>query len=519
MISMKKKQEIIIRHYREGESERSIARILQISRTTVRRYIEQYKKARDHLIQLPGDDSLISDIVSRPTYDSSRRCKRKLTQEIAFEIDELLSANMQKRLQGQHKQQMKKIDILEYLQDKGYDIGYTTVCNYIGQRDQYYREAFIRQLYSPGDVCEFDWGEAKLLVGGKMRTLYMAVFTPANSNYRFARLFYRQDTASFLQAHADFFDHIGGVYRTMVYDNMRVAIRRFVGRTEKQPTESLLKLSMYYPFGFRFCNIGKGNEKGHVEKSIEFVRRKAFCRTDSFDSIQEANLWLQKTCNRLNACFDRYTRGKRPMDLLAKERPYLAPAPPPFDCAVMEQSKADKYSVITFMSNRYSVPDYLVGKIIDIKVYPERLVCYYENQKVCEHERARGNHGWYIKLDHYLRTLGVKPGALAGSQALAMAPAQVREVFDTYFVHAPRDFVELLIFLRDRHMDFDRAYKAIERLKMLCPRNISLDTIKALCLDKTDQRADTDQGMILQDDIIAKQSQQQLAELSMLLCQ
>jgi transposase len=516
---MKKKQEIIIRHYREGESERSIARILRISRTTVRRYIEQYKKARDHLMQPSGDDSLTADLVSPPTYDSSKRHKRKLTQEIAFEVDHLLSANMQKRLQGQHKQQMKKIDILEFLQDKGYDIGYTTICNYIGRREEYYREAFIRQVYSPGDVCEFDWGEVKLTIASQMCTLYMAVFTPANSNYRFARLFYRQDTASFLQAHADFFDHTGGAYRTMVYDNMRVAIRRFVGHTEKQPTQALLQLSMYYQFGFRFCNIGKGNEKGHVEKSVEFVRRKAFCRTDSFDSLRDSNLWLQKTCNRLNTCFGRYTRGKRPIDLLDKERPYLAPAPPPFDCAFMEQSKADKYSVVTYMSNRYSVPDYLVGKIIDIKVYPEKLVCYYENKKVCKHERRYGNHGWYIELDHYLRTLGVKPGALAGSQALATAPAEVREVFEAYFVHAPKDFVELLIFLRDRGMGFDKVYKAIERLKMLCPRNISLDTIKALCLDKTHQQENVNQVLILQSDTIAKQSEQQLVELSMLLCQ
>ena len=222
---------------------------------------------------------------------------------------------------------------------------------------------------------------------------------------------------------------------------------------------------------------------------------------------------------RLNTCYNRYTQGKRPVDLLEKERPYLAPAPPPFDCAFMEQSKADKYSVITYMSNRYSVPDHLVGKIIDIKVYPQKLVCYYQNKKVCEHERSNSNHGWYIELNHYLRTLGVKPGALAGSQALAMAPAKVREVFETYFTSTPKDFVELLIFLRNRGMGFDKACKAIERLKTLCPHNISLDTIKALCLDNTDQLVDTDQGLILQDDIIAKQSQQQLAELSTLLCQ
>lgn len=57
---------------------------------------------------------------------------------------------------------------------------------------------------------------------------------------------------------------------------MKVAVKRFVGRQEKEPTEALLKLSTYYGFAFRFCN---GNEKGHVERSVEYIRRKAFCST------------------------------------------------------------------------------------------------------------------------------------------------------------------------------------------------------------------------------------------------
>lgn len=45
MISMYTKQEIIIRSYREGESQRSISAGLQISRKTVKKYIEEYEKA------------------------------------------------------------------------------------------------------------------------------------------------------------------------------------------------------------------------------------------------------------------------------------------------------------------------------------------------------------------------------------------------------------------------------------------------------------------------------------------
>jgi transposase len=520
MISMKQKQEIIIRHYRDGDSERKISRELKLNRVTVRRYLKEYKLAREKLKSAGNnDESLKEDVVKTPRYNSENRGKIKLTQEISTEIDRLLKMNEQKRSRGLHKQAMKKIDIFEHLSEKGYDIGYTTICNAIREKENKRKEAFIRQVYQPGDVCEFDWGEVKLEIEGRLQTLYMAVFTPANSNYRYAMLFHRQETASFIQAHVLFFQHIKGVYRTMVYDNMRVAIRRFVGQTEKEPTEALLKLSMYYQFNFRFCNIGKGNEKGHVERNVEFIRRKAFCKVDSFTSVESANFWLQKTCNRLNTRYNRLNNGKKAIDLLAVEKQYLLEPLPPFDCGQMEQLRADKYSVITYMTNRYSVPDHLVSKIIDVKIYPEKLVCYHENNIICSHERRYGSNGWYIELDHYLNTLRVKPGALSGSQAMASAPAEVRKIFEKYFSHVPRDFIELLIFLRDNDYGFDRVTKSIKKLNNICPHNISLDTVKALCMQESSLKSNNKNLTCTGkngDDQILNHSRKQLDELNML---
>jgi len=76
---------------------------------------------------------------------------------------ECLEENRKKQSRGQHKQRMKKIDILEYLQEKGdFVIGYTSICNLINRLEQRQAETFIKQKYQPGDVCEFDWGESKI---------------------------------------------------------------------------------------------------------------------------------------------------------------------------------------------------------------------------------------------------------------------------------------------------------------------------------------------------------------------
>lgn len=45
--------------------------------------------------------------------------------------------------------------------------------------------------------CEFDWAEVKIMVDGKYRCYYLAVFTSANSIYRYALLFQRQDSLAY----------------------------------------------------------------------------------------------------------------------------------------------------------------------------------------------------------------------------------------------------------------------------------------------------------------------------------
>lgn len=509
---MVKKQEIILRSYRHGDSQRKISKELGISRPTVKRYIEDYGKSKQKLCDSESKEGLIEDLVKVPVYNSEKRVKRKLTDDLSNEIDKLLKLNEQKRSQGQHKQILKKIDVLDYLHEKGFDIGYTSICNYISAKEKRSKEAYIRQEYLAGDVCEFDWGEAKLFIGGKLKVINMAVFTPAMSNYRYAVLFYRQDSCSFQQSHVDFFDHIGGVYKTMVYDNMRVAIRKFVGLKEKEPTEALSKLSMYYHFDFRFCNIRRGNEKGHVERSVEFVRRKAFSIQDQFETLQQANDWLLKVCDKLNSSGNN-TNKKRAVDLLNIEKQYLYPTQPRFDCALMEQNRVDKYSTICYATNRYSVPDHLVGEIIDLKIYPERILCYHQNDKVCEHERRYSAHEWHIELGHYLKTLSRKPGALAGSCALKSAPDNVKTVYQEYFKNKPKEFVELLLFTNQGGVEFESVEKAIVRLKQICPKDISADKIKALCM----QEQSPIEKVYNNNDPILEQSKKQLLELNLLL--
>ena len=512
MITMVDKNLILISYFRDGESKRSISRRLNINRKTVIKYIEEHEYLYGNAI---GNSQLEEGLSNKSVYDSSLRVKIKLTQEIVQAIQVCLEGNLEKRNNGMSKQQMKKIDIYEYLRSKNYDIAYSTVCKYIRVYEQKTKEGFIKQIYSPGIVCEFDWGDVKLFISGKLQVLNLAVFTSAYSNHRWAKLFYRQDTLAFSQSHIDYFGQLNGVFRELVYDNMRVLIRKFVGHREKEPTDALLELSNYYKFGFRFCNIRKGNEKGHVEKSVEYVRRKSFSQDIHFSSLPQANTHLFKVLDRLNNSPQQLAGQKTANEMFEAEKPHLYKSAPPYKCFQDTNSKADKYSTVILLGNRYSVPDFLVGKLINIRVFAEKLDIYFNTELVCSHSRSYGAHTWTLNINHYLSTLFRKPGALKGSLALSQTDEKVKAIYNDYFSDDSREFIELLQYCKDKNLQFHAIEKAVEKLKKICPSGISKDKILAV-VDKSKEMQSAQSGQS-KDSEIYDYSQAMLKELTAIL--
>ncbi len=485
MIDLVLKQRIILAHI-DGMSNRAIASSLHLSKDTVNKYVNEYDEKRAELLQAhPEMDTseIIQAFVEKPTYDSSTRVPSKATPELLDAIEKCLQLNRDKRLNGMQKQAMKKIDIHAYLVKQGFDVSYSTVKRVTQYLETKHQEAFIRQEYMPGDVCEFDWGTAKLDIGGAGFQKYqMAVFTTAYGNFRYARLYLTQDTAAFQESHADFFAYSHGAFQTKVYDNMKVAVRRFVGLTEKEPTVALTELSIYYGFKYRFCNIASGNEKGHVERSVEFIRRKVFSGPDCdrFDTLAEANKFLFRECMKLNAkpIYD----GSIPIDTFETEKQYLLSAMPKFESCMKSTSKVDKYSTITVAKNHYSVPDTYVGKTVDVRLYTDKVVAYHDGMIIAQHDRDFGAMQWRIDIYHYLRTLKRKPGALHQSTALLQSDTMVKNIYEKYYSKDPKTFLEVLDVIYEYGVS--TVSEALCKLEQFSPLDMSADKVALICAKK-----------------------------------
>ena len=158
------------------------------------------------------------------------------------------------------------------LQRQGFDISYSSVVLEIKRIKQLGNECFIKQDYEFGDRLEYDFGEVKLVINSITKKYYIAVLSSPAGNFRWCYLYDNCKKDVFLDSHVRFFKMIGGVWKEVVYDNMRNVVSKFIGKNEKELNEDLIKMSIYYGFEINVTNAFSGNEKGYVEGSVKYLR-------------------------------------------------------------------------------------------------------------------------------------------------------------------------------------------------------------------------------------------------------
>jgi hypothetical protein len=262
----------------------------------------------------------------------------------------------------------------------------------------------------------------------------------------------------------------------MVYDNMKVAV--ILKPDGKKPTETLQRMKTFYGFDYRFCNARAGWEKGHVERSVDYVRGRAFTTRVDFDSIQDAQLWLSRICDNINKESGSIATGNK-QEALCRDVRYMLRFPGDFGCFDMFECNVDKQSTISIKGSHYSVPDHLVGTTVIVQLYSEKVRVYDANhKKMAEHERSYSRGSWTFDINHYISTLMKKPGALKGSVALRQMPEKMQELFRVHFAENGKDFLKLLKYCRDNEYDYKDILDAVRKVRMRGARHINFDQIK-----------------------------------------
>jgi transposase len=188
--------------------------------------------------------------------------------------------------------------IFERLRDEhGYDGGVTIVRCYVHDRRERQREMFIPLRHDPGHA-QVDFGEALAIVAGEERKIHFFAMDLPHSDACLVQAYPAETSEAFCDGHLQSFEFFGGVPRSILYDNTKLAVARILGDGTRQRTRVFSELQSHYLFADRFGRPGKGNDKGKVEGLVGYARRNFMVPIPRAAGFPELNAQLIDYCRR-----------------------------------------------------------------------------------------------------------------------------------------------------------------------------------------------------------------------------
>ena len=285
------------------------------------------------------------------------------------------------------------------------------------------RQVCVRQTYEWGHEAQVDWYEAVARLDGDEVTLQVFCLRSMASGAAFHRAYPRATQQAFLEAHEGAFAYFGGVFATLRYDNLTSAVRKILHGFRREETTRFLAFRSHWQFDAQFCTPAEGHEKGGVEGEAGYFRRNHWVPVPQAADLDALNAQLLAGCH---ADEQRVLHGRTQSvgEAVTIERASLrALAAEPFDLQEVSFPRVDGLGCVRVKTNPYSVPA-AVGTTIEAKLGSAHVELWADGRCLARHERSYVRFEPVLELEHYLDVLERKPGALAGSTALAQCRAR-----------------------------------------------------------------------------------------------
>ena len=289
--------------------------------------------------------------------------------------------------------------------------GYTVVKDYVRQARLRHKEVFVPLAHPPGDA-QADFGEALVVIAGAEQKAHFQCFDLPHSDDCFVIAFPAENTEAFLEGHNQAFACFGGVPRTMLYDNTRIAVKEITGDGERKPTEAFSGLQSHYLFAARFGRPGRGNHKGNVEGLVGFARRNFMVPVPRAASWEDLNAELLKGC-RIRRGRKLWGHTESIAERFERDREKLLPLPPTtFEACDKRTTRASSQALVRYETNDYSVPTEYGHRQVLVKAFVWELVIGCSSEVIARHSRSYGREEMVFNPLHYLALLEQKSNAL-----------------------------------------------------------------------------------------------------------
>lgn len=419
------------RYHVKGESISSIARSLNLSRNTVKKYLNQ---------------------TDQPVYQRESQPKPKLGD---FEDQLLIWLEQESDLPKRQRRTARRL--FEDLQAEGYNGAYDSVQRFVkayksGQRLTT-TQAFIPLVFEPGDACQFDWSHEQVELGNVVQTIKVAHFRLAHSRQFFLAAYPRESQEMVLDAHDKAFAFFGGAPKRVIYDNLKAVVDAiFIGK-QRRFNHRFLAMANHYLFEPVACTPASGWEKGQIENQVGNIREWLFTPRLKFKDFAELNQWLQEQCIRLSERAHPTQKHRTIRECFAEEKPTLRAISQPFNGYFEQPCRVSSTCTVAYDRNRYSVPADYAGQRVSLRATATQIRVVAEGQCIAEHQRHFSRDRQILDPWHYLSLLERKPGALRNGLPFKdwSLPTSIERVRKKLLKQprGDRAFVDILLAMRE----------------------------------------------------------------------
>jgi transposase len=345
--------------------------------------------------------------------------------------------------------------LYEMVRSRGYSGSVSLLRRLVQRLRPSKQEAFLRLNTLLGEQAQADWAHfGQIRVGSANRKLSCFVITLSYSRALWVEFFFDQSIENLLLGHVHAFSDWGGVARAILYDNMRSVVTERHGDAIHFHSR-LLELCAHYHFQPLPCRPARGNEKGRVERAIQYIRH-SFFAARSFASLadlnQQALRWRDEIAHARRWPQDDTITVR---DAFKAEQSRLLPLPVnAFNTDLVRPIRSDKTIYVRFDLNDYSIPPACVRKQLTLVASPEWIRLLDGTSEIARHRRSYSRHERIEDPAHIAALVAEKSkafGSTATARLASLIPS-IGEFLDAAFARgesAARQTKQLIALLDD----------------------------------------------------------------------
>ena len=243
-----------------------------------------------------------------------------------------------------------------------------------------------RYDFQPGEELQHDTSPHTVQIADKKRKAQTASAVLCYSRMLYFQLyptFQRFDCKVFLTDALRYFG--GSPHQRVMIDNTHVVVLRGTGK-DMVPVPEMAAFAERFGFHFAAHERGDADRSARVERNFHFIEHN-FLAGRTFSSWEDVNAQARQWCDRINATYKKHIHAV-PRELFALERLHLKPLPAWIpEVYRLYQRTVDTEGYVALHTNRYSVPVGWIGRRVELRETKDKIHIQLDARNVVTHQR------------------------------------------------------------------------------------------------------------------------------------